>query len=343
MRQGKNRKQYLDIAKGIGIILVVIGHCPQVYNPLKQWIYAFHMPLFFIISGMVWNRESHEKRGFFTRKFVVDKLKRLIIPCYIWGVLYMMLDTVMNRSFSPMKIAYLIYGSQSGFSHAGSLTSLWFLPCMFIAVCLFEIVQQKLRKLEKRSILLFIICVMCAMAGLFLPRISGGYPWSIDVSFLALAFMMWGHLGRECIERIGERKVLAVLCAIACLGILTATFGLNLRNISINNADMAGRYFGNPMLYLFDAITGSLFILLVSELISGQLGKGLVELGKRTIPIFIIHKPIVQALNKVGTAISAPSFVIAIISVAIAICISNLVYVGLRKLVPIVFGEKKAN
>ena len=69
----------------------------------------------------------------------------------------------------------------------------------------------------------------------------------------------------------------------------------------------------------------------------------LISPDPNTIPIFIIHKPIVQALNKVGTAISAPSFVIAIISVAIAICISNLVYVGLRKLVPIVFGEKKAN
>ena len=299
------------------------------------------MPLFFVVSGMVWNRESHAIRGYFTKTFLIDKFKRLIVPCCIWGVLYLVLGAIIDKSFSPISIAYLIYGSQSGFSHAGSLTSLWFLPCMFLSVCMFEILQKMLKNLNKRSFLLFVLSIISAVIGIFLPRISGGYPWSIDVSFMALAFMIWGHLGRVIVERIGKQKVFTILLALASFVILTVSYSFNLSNISINNVDMAGRYFGDPLLFLIDALAGCLFVLLISELISGLCGRGLVELGKKTIPIFIIHKPIVQVLNKFGLALSISEFAIVVASVGIAIFISLIIYKALHIFIPFVFGEKK--
>ena len=54
-----HRIEYLDIAKGIGMILVYIGHCRiPGDNPLFQWIYSFHMPLFFFISGLLFKRRD---------------------------------------------------------------------------------------------------------------------------------------------------------------------------------------------------------------------------------------------------------------------------------------------
>lgn len=57
------RLTYIDIARGIAILLVVIGHLNQFYrnnldisNPkMLSFIYTFHMPLFFIISGMLFS------------------------------------------------------------------------------------------------------------------------------------------------------------------------------------------------------------------------------------------------------------------------------------------------
>ena len=49
------RIQYIDIAKGIGILLVVIGHCINSLSFLGKWIWSFHMPLFFVISGLCFN------------------------------------------------------------------------------------------------------------------------------------------------------------------------------------------------------------------------------------------------------------------------------------------------
>lgn len=48
----KKRDVTFDIMKGIGIILVVLGHVQQLdFYPLKTAIYTFHMPLFFILAG----------------------------------------------------------------------------------------------------------------------------------------------------------------------------------------------------------------------------------------------------------------------------------------------------
>ena len=47
------RIDYLDYTKGFGILLVILGHIYDASNPIKIWLYSFHMPLFFIISGFL--------------------------------------------------------------------------------------------------------------------------------------------------------------------------------------------------------------------------------------------------------------------------------------------------
>lgn len=49
----KKRLDYLDIAKGILIISVVLCHAPF---EKASYLYWFHMPAFFIISGMLYKR-----------------------------------------------------------------------------------------------------------------------------------------------------------------------------------------------------------------------------------------------------------------------------------------------
>ena len=74
----KSRIEYLDIARGIAIILMVIGHV--IGNGWKRdLIFSFHMPLFIIVSGMFFK----EKRF---KDFIVNTIKKLIIP-YVLAVL----------------------------------------------------------------------------------------------------------------------------------------------------------------------------------------------------------------------------------------------------------------
>lgn len=49
----KKRYEYLDFARGISVLLVIIGHMVSLSHGLGQWIYSFHIPIFFIISGIL--------------------------------------------------------------------------------------------------------------------------------------------------------------------------------------------------------------------------------------------------------------------------------------------------
>lgn len=82
---GGARLSCLDIAKGFGIICVVLGHTIP-FCPLYYWMYGFHVPLFFVISGMVCN---YDKYCF--KCFLYKRIKTLAIPFFFWHVLQMIL------------------------------------------------------------------------------------------------------------------------------------------------------------------------------------------------------------------------------------------------------------
>ena len=68
-----NRKIEFDIVKGIGIILMVYAHIFTT-GTIDKWIHGFHMPLFFIISGLLFKRKNDVKKS------VIGKVKSIIIP-----------------------------------------------------------------------------------------------------------------------------------------------------------------------------------------------------------------------------------------------------------------------
>jgi fucose 4-O-acetylase-like acetyltransferase len=70
------RNNYITVAKALGIIMMVIGHsgCPTI---LGNFIYFFHMPLFFVCSGFFFN-EIFE--GALLKSFYIKRIKGLYIP-----------------------------------------------------------------------------------------------------------------------------------------------------------------------------------------------------------------------------------------------------------------------
>ena len=73
------RIEWLDIAKGIGIFLVVYAHARAPYN---SYIYNFHMPFFFLISGILY------KSGGDVKTYILKKVKTLYIPFAGWNLIF---------------------------------------------------------------------------------------------------------------------------------------------------------------------------------------------------------------------------------------------------------------
>ncbi len=133
----KTRNITFDIAKGIGIILVVLGHytpeeAPAWYIGFVDFIYCFHMPLFFIIAGFFFDRSTSDKSYL---SLVKSKFKRLIVPYFIlsWVVIgiKILFDSVLHVEH-PVAIEALyrvFYLPEAGYY-------LWFVYVLFLIFCI---------------------------------------------------------------------------------------------------------------------------------------------------------------------------------------------------------------
>ena len=87
--KGKKHLDDIDIAKAIGIILVVIGHC--IPGKITNFIYLFHMPMFFMITGYVFKPEENWN-GYIA--FIKRKIKSLYIPFVMFNILFLVLNNL---------------------------------------------------------------------------------------------------------------------------------------------------------------------------------------------------------------------------------------------------------
>ena len=145
------RLAYLDIAKGIGIILVVIGHCipdasslTGISNPyfklMHQIIYSFHMPLFFFIAGFFVNTQKFSVSSPYLQKtylFIRKKFNRLIVPYLFVGLCYLPLKLAFsqfaNRPYHINNLWKIIIGINPD-------GELWFLYSLFMINVLVAVV-----------------------------------------------------------------------------------------------------------------------------------------------------------------------------------------------------------
>lgn len=74
------RIAWIDVAKGIGILLIVFGHTMQ-SGFVRQVIFSFHVPFFFFLSGVTYKREA----SFCT--FIRKRIVGLLVPYWVWGII----------------------------------------------------------------------------------------------------------------------------------------------------------------------------------------------------------------------------------------------------------------
>ena len=129
--EGKNKKRYteVDIARGIGIFFVVLGHSIKQTGVSAGWIriltyiiYSFHMPLFFCLSGFVAAKileMNRKERG----SYILSRAKRLLIPYFTIAILYipvkLKLSDVAIKPFSVSDIWKLFIGQNPDVSSTG--------------------------------------------------------------------------------------------------------------------------------------------------------------------------------------------------------------------------------
>lgn len=273
MKELKNRLEYIDLIKGFSILLVVLGHIYDFENNIKIWIYSFHMPLFFIISGFFVNKDI--KLG----RLLSKKFKSLIIPYISFGIgiMLLMYFSINLRNELNEYIMFFMIGV--------GRDALWFLPALFIVEILFNIIDRIESKSSK-----YIMLVILFLIGLY----GKNYYENMILIVIYRAFIGLGFysIGNYIYDYVTN-------CNLSYLS-LVIIFATNMI-LALNNSyiDLWGLYFNDKFIYVFCSIVGSLSVIIFFKKISNRIKykKILMFFGRNTLIIMSTQQIIINYIN----------------------------------------------
>lgn len=303
----KQRFEYLDIGKGIGILLVVWAHI-LLTGTSHRVIYAFHMPLFFMISGMLFKRDKFT--GF--SDFLKKRAKRLLVPFVIYSLVTWIIwatfrfirhDNVVSY-WDPLLQTIIAKGSGAYMVHNSAL---WFIPCLFAT----EIIYFSFSRCN--YVVRLIISICCATLSFGLGHYFSDdwwflLPWNLDAAMIAVLFYCIGNIfsskisNREIIE-FSQSHIRNMICLFLVLSAILFWSASEFGECSMGSSS----YNCNGAIFVIRAIIGSVACILFSIFIGfisskNILKKYLIREGKSSLDIMSIHIP-VKGIVIMGLAI----------------------------------------
>ena len=242
----KDRIEYLDIAKGIGIIIVVWFHAR---GPFHSYFSLFFMPLFFLISGYLYN-PNNTLSNFIKRKFL-----SLYVPFVFWNLCFLFLRSLNGFSLSHtirFTLKVLLTLDKDG----DYLGAIWFLGALFTESVLYKVLDTFLSRWRYRRT--FITVVFCLRA-VFAFRID--LPYRLSRTLILGMFFAIGYLIREQYAfflRFHTRwSVIATSIAFLLIGTLT-------------EHTMGDNEYSSAPLFVIGALAGSYLTICLSKWIESN-------------------------------------------------------------------------
>ena len=274
----KPRLDYMDTAKAIAILLVVVGHSFWLGKIpyMSGIIYSFHMPLFFIISGF-----------FFKNVGVRAALKKYAMA-YLWPylvlcVLIMMADVIgcireggdLGQAMmeSLLKGVWASNGVKDTFlgdiPHIGAA---WFLFALFWACFFLTVVERYLKPLDA------FVCVLFAACFSLLSIKVIELPFSIQAGMLSLMYVYIGAKIRkyQLVVKAQSISLMQKTCA-CCFWVVVA--------VGVGGVDLGSSYLG----YSIIAFTNSIFGVFIVIVVCMKMKCGLGWLGRSTLYVYGAH------------------------------------------------------
>lgn len=278
------RIAWIDTARGLGLLAVFIGHLNVPYA--SAWVYTFHMPLFFFLSGLLY--PGCVKYSFI--QFAWRRFKSLVIPYFTLGaVIALFYCCVYAWHHEPTSVYHEMLRSFLVQEH---FWTIWFLAALFLTQLIYFGID---RCFSRWKYAVSIASAALCLVGLARYRIGwGSLPWNLDIAFVAQLFF---HLGyRFMHNRKVQDSFLKVKSRFYSLGIIVLCLIINLvaakacMALSMQSLDMSIGMYGNEVLTFLAAIAGILLIVTIGSMINS---KFFTYLGRNTMILFSWHSRIV--------------------------------------------------
>ena len=289
----KMRYPYIDIARGISIALLVLGHTLGYSEHSKlvyKLIYSFVVPLFFLVSGYVSSMKGTAKQ-FFKGRFM-----RIVLPYFLWGLLFLIPYQFVGGSTADSlnmtaenSILALIKNVLYGIGKDGALrhnSTLWFLPALFTIEVFYWLIISCANRKKKPSFDIIAFTTLIVVGYISSEYLLIALPWGINTMLVAGPYFYAGYLLRkyDLITRLVESKYRVAIGGALFVIWLTAAYNNSLL------AFMSYSY-GNMLWGYLSGISMSILLLWLSMQI--KTSKMLETVGRNTMSIMLFHKLVV--------------------------------------------------
>jgi fucose 4-O-acetylase-like acetyltransferase len=290
----EKRVEYVDIAKGIGIMLVVMGHNDfALISPFAhKLIYSFHMPMFFFMSGMFFKPDL----PFWN--FLQNRFRKLLKP-FLFMILFIYFTSISFSKVSILEASRRLLKAMYGNGHYLDWVQLWFLPHLFVVSLLAYLFVHAIRQTRlsqlRWSILTITYVVGVFSITLFSPFefnllgkdfIVYGLPFSLDLVLVSGFFFMVAYeLNRTRYASLLESRLTLFMSGLTLI-FLVWYFP--------SKIDFNIRQFDSLPINTVEALLGILFILAISKQIEriGGLSSVFRYVGQASLIILIFQVPI---------------------------------------------------
>ncbi len=295
------RRLAITNLKGIGISLVVFGHAISHETIAAHLIYSFHMPLFFIISGLLLKNDRISQP---ISEYVARQFRSLIVPFLFFSAVFLLVWTVLRelvrrgvisppKTFGESQNWTVLEAAFNTLLGAGDYVRpvnvvLWFFTALFVTSIYFRL----LRGVMPLTLVCFGSIVLAAIAIIARHSRADVLPWNIDLAAICLVFFSFGNLlaGTQSERRIwslpdwqkGLYGTLLLLC-----GLVAGFFNqiVDLRTMEL----------GYPPVFFASAILSCCGVLILAYILPGY---WMVEtVAANSIVIFPIHGIIMQVAS----------------------------------------------
>ena len=252
---GTNRLSWIDVCKGLAIILMILGHIKSIPATLYHVIFSFHMPLFMIINGYL--IRSYDIRNVFS-KSLKSLIKPYVIICFLEAIFAAVFSTGVDSagqaffdSLNDMIVGMSKFSNL--FTQYHSVWLVWFVCCLFISRNLYVFIRSFCRKLPWLIQILIILAV--SFLGVTIGKWLGFLPWSLDVAMASVVFIAFGDFLRNH-QANKAQKIGIVVVAFFCWVLLLW------KGVWI---ELATRSYPYDALCFICAIAGSVAMIVVSR------------------------------------------------------------------------------
>lgn len=330
---------WINVLRALGIVLVVLGHTLGIGEWLEKYIYSFHMPLFFFISGLVLT-ESRLAIGW--REAGRHYALRLLVPYLLFSLITYVPWVFLTRKYGAEAVLNVpawkpLIGTFYGIGIDGWLqhnAMLWFFPCLFVVHMVFRVIK---RKCEGASLIFAIIA--CAVLGYALAlSLPIRLPWGGEAALLAIPFYAAGYALSQYKSKLSENAIPLVFVAMVLGSIQLGCI------ITNGRVDMNFLSLGNPLVFYLGAFAGIGALAGVAALL--PMCSCYNRIADASIVAFSLHRVMFSVFTTIGLLLVAdmPTFKSSawgsVIYTGGAILVSLILWPWIRRYFPLLVGGR---